>query len=78
MADTEHEEHFVIATGQTSKVSDFLDAAFSILDLEWQDHVQIDSRCFRPAEVDALQGDSSKANRSSAGNPRGPSRNWRR
>jgi GDPmannose 4,6-dehydratase len=44
-------------------VRDFLDAAFERLDLDWKRHVEIDPRYFRPAEVDDLRGDMSKARR---------------
>jgi GDPmannose 4,6-dehydratase len=42
-------------------VRDFLDTAAAHLDLDWEKHVEIDPRYFRPAEVDALCGDASKA-----------------
>ncbi|HUQ80912.1 MAG TPA: GDP-mannose 4,6-dehydratase [Gemmatimonadaceae bacterium] len=54
-------DDFVIATGEAHSVRDFLDAAASCLDLEWQEHVEIDPRYYRPAEVDLLLGDASKA-----------------
>jgi GDPmannose 4,6-dehydratase len=54
-------EDFVIATGQTHSVREFLDEVFGYLDLDWQKYVEIDPRYFRPTEVDILQGDSSKA-----------------
>ena len=54
-------DDYVIATGVTHSVRDFLDAAFGHLDLDWQDYVEIDPRYYRPAEVDLLQGDASKA-----------------
>ena len=52
---------FVVATGEAYSVREFLEAAFSAVDLDWQKHVEIDARYFRPTEVDFLQGDSSKA-----------------
>ena len=52
---------YVIATGETRSVRDFLDAAFGYLDLDWQKYVEIDPRYYRPAEVNILLGDSSKA-----------------
>jgi len=52
---------YVIATGETHSVREFLDEAFSYLDLDWKQHVEIDPRYYRPAEVDLLQGDSTKA-----------------
>jgi len=54
-------EDFVIATGETHSIRDFLDAVFNQLDLNWEDYVEIDPRYFRPAEVDLLLGDASKA-----------------
>ncbi len=55
-------DDFVIATGQTQSVREFLELVFSHLDLNWQDHVEIDPRYFRPTEVELLLGDPSKAN----------------
>ncbi len=54
-------EDYVIATGETHSVQEFAAEAFGWLDLDWQDYVEIDKKYFRPAEVDLLQGDSSKA-----------------
>ena len=54
-------DDYVIATGETHRVSDFLDKAFGLLDLDWKDHVRMDERYLRPAEVDLLLGDASKA-----------------
>ena len=54
-------EDFVIATGQTHSVKDFLKEAFGYANLDWRKFVEIDKRYFRPTEVDSLLGDSSKA-----------------
>lgn len=54
-------DDFVIATGKTHKVSEFVEAAFSCVGLDWKKHVVIDKTLFRRAEVDFLLGDSSKA-----------------
>jgi len=54
-------DDYVIATGETYSVKDFLIAAFGIAGLNWEDHVEIDPRYFRPTEVDLLIGDASKA-----------------
>lgn len=51
----------VIGTGQSHSVRDFLDAAFAVADLNWNDYVEIDPQFYRPAEVDYLQADISKA-----------------
>jgi len=54
-------DDFVVATGEMHSVQEFLEAAFSYVGLTWQDYVRTDPRYFRPAEVDALQGDATKA-----------------
>jgi GDPmannose 4,6-dehydratase len=56
-------DDFVIATGETYSIREFLQMVFSKLDLDWQQYVDIDPRYFRPAEVDLLLGDPSKAQR---------------
>jgi GDPmannose 4,6-dehydratase len=52
---------FVIATGESATVRQFAEAAFSRANLDWQKYVKIDKRYLRPAEVDSLVGDASKA-----------------
>jgi GDPmannose 4,6-dehydratase len=54
-------EDFVIATGESHSVREFLDLAAAHCELEWRSHVECDPRYFRPTEVDYLQGDASKA-----------------
>jgi GDPmannose 4,6-dehydratase len=54
-------DDFVIATGEAYTVRDFLDVTFGHIGLDWQKHVEIDPRYFRPAEVDELRGDMTKA-----------------
>ena len=54
-------DDYVIATNETHSVREFLEAAFSHAGLDWRKHVEIDPRYFRPAEVDLLIGDYSKA-----------------
>jgi GDPmannose 4,6-dehydratase len=61
MLQQEEPEDFVIATGQTHSVRDFLQVAFDRVDLDWQDFVGFDESLLRPAEVDVLTGDASKA-----------------
>lgn len=56
-------DDYVIATGETHSVREFLEKTFGYLDLDWKEHVEIDQRYFRPAEVDVLLGDASKARR---------------
>ena len=57
----EKPDDYVIATGETHSVREFLEAAFSQVGLDWQKHVVVDPKYFRPAEVDILLGDPSKA-----------------
>jgi len=54
-------DDYVVATGQSHSVREFVDEVFSYLDLDWHKYVEIDQRYFRPSEVDYLQGDASKA-----------------
>ncbi len=54
-------DDYVIATGEAHSVREFLEAAFARVGLDWRDYVEIDPRYFRPAEVDHLLGDASKA-----------------
>ncbi len=54
-------DDFVIATGESLSIREFLEHCFGHVDLDWNDHVEIDPRYFRPTEVNVLQGDSSKA-----------------
>lgn len=61
MLQQDQPDDFVIATGEMHSVREFLDEVFGYLDLDWNEYVEVDSNLFRPAEVDALCGDSSKA-----------------
>ncbi len=63
MLQTPKPEDYVIATGETHTVREFLELAFDRLQLDWQKHVKIDSKYYRPTEVDLLIGDASKAKR---------------
>jgi len=54
-------DDYVVATGESFSVRDFLNEAFGYLNLDWQECVEIDPRYFRPTEVNHLQGDASKA-----------------
>jgi GDPmannose 4,6-dehydratase len=56
-------EDYVIATGETHSIHELLEEAFSYAGLDWRQHLEIDQRYYRPAEVDLLIGDSSKAKR---------------
>ena len=69
-------DDYVIATGETHTVREFVEAAFACAGLDWREYVEIDPRYYRPAEVDCLFGDPSKARqRSSAGSPTSASKN---
>ena len=61
MLQQDQPDDYVISTGETHSVREFLDEVFGYLDLNWQDYVEVDPRYFRPAEVDLLLGDASKA-----------------
>lgn len=61
---------FVIGTGEIHSVRDFVEESFFLVNLDWRCHVAIDPRYFRPAEVDALQADPSKARRVLGWEPR--------
>jgi GDPmannose 4,6-dehydratase len=63
MLQQEKADDYVVATGESHTVKEFLEEVFGRLDLDWHKYVQIDPRYFRPSEVDHLQGDASKARR---------------
>jgi GDPmannose 4,6-dehydratase len=54
-------DDYVVATGETHSVQEFLEEAFSCAGLDWKKYVKVDSKYFRPAEVDLLLGDPTKA-----------------
>lgn len=70
MLQQDQADDFVIATGETHSVSDFLDEAFACVDLDWHDYVELDEKYLRPAEVDYLIGDASKAKRAFGWEPK--------
>ena len=61
MMQQDEPDDYVIATGESHSVRDFLVESFRAVGLDWQDYVEIDPRYFRPSEVDALIGDATKA-----------------
>ena len=64
-------DDYVIATGKAHSIREFLDVAFSCIDIQdWSKYVKHDSRYMRPAEVDVLCGDSSKAREKLGWTPR--------
>ena len=70
MLQQDEPEDFVIATGESHSIREFLELTFDRLGLKWQDHVAIDARYFRPAEVDLLHGDATKAREQLGWTPR--------
>ena len=63
MLQQDQPDDFVIATGETHSVKEFLQETFSCIGLDWQEHVEIDPKYYRPTEVDLLVGDAGKAKR---------------
>jgi len=63
-------DDYVIATGETHSIREFLDAAFGHVGLDWTKHVEIDARHYRPAEVDLLVGNPAKARERLAWEPK--------
>lgn len=63
MMNRDEPDDFVVATGETHSIREFLEAAFTSVDLDWNDYVTVDPNLFRPAEVDVVCGDASKAKR---------------
>jgi GDPmannose 4,6-dehydratase len=63
-------DDYVIATGETHTVREFVEAAFAYAGLDWQRHVEINARYFRPTEVDVLVGDAGKAKRTLGWEPK--------
>ena len=61
MLQQDRPDDFVICTGETHSVREFCEAAFSRVDLDWEKYVVVDERFLRPAEIDLLVGDYSKA-----------------
>ena len=61
MLQADEPDDYVLATGETQTIRQFLDYAFGYLELDWNDYVEIDPRYFRPSEVNLLLGDCSKA-----------------
>jgi len=70
MLQQDEPDDFVISTGQTHSVREFCEAAFGRVGLDYNDHVEIDPRYFRPAEVDILLGDCTKARETLGWQPR--------
>jgi GDPmannose 4,6-dehydratase len=61
MLQQDRPDDYVVATGETHSVKELVELAFAAVDLDWEQHVFIDERFLRPAEVDLLVGDPAKA-----------------
>jgi GDPmannose 4,6-dehydratase len=70
MLQQDQPDDFVVATGETHSVREFVELAFGFAGLDWQKHVVIDEKLYRPAEVNLLLGDYSKAKRILGWQPR--------
>ncbi len=70
MLQQDQPDDFVIATGETHSVQEWVELCFGILDLDWKKYVRTDPRYLRPAEVDVLLGDAAKARRALGWTPR--------
>ncbi len=70
MLQQDEPDDYVVASGESHSVSEFLEKAFGYAGLDWRKHVEIDPRYLRPSEVDHLRGDSSKARQKLGWTPR--------
>jgi len=70
MLQAEKADDYVIATGETHSVKEFVEEAFNCLELDWKQYVEIDPWYYRPSEVDLLLGDATKARRELGWQPR--------
>jgi len=70
MLQQERSEDYVIGTGETHSVKEFLEEAFNYVELDWKEYVKIDPRYFRPTEVELLLADSSKVRKELGWSPR--------
>ena len=70
MLQADEPDDYVIATGEQHSVREFCELAFARVGLDWEQHVEIDPRYYRPAEVDSLQGDATKARERLGWSPR--------
>ncbi len=70
MLQQDEPDDYVVATGETHSVREFCEQAFACVGLDWKDFVKVDPKYFRPAEVDVLLGDASKAGRVLGWQPR--------
>ncbi len=66
----DHADDFVIGTGESHSIREFLDESFGYVDMDWHQYVRIDPKYFRPTEVDYLQADPAKARQNLDWEPR--------
>ena len=70
MLQNEHPEDFVVGTGEAHSVREFVEDAFSYVDIDWREYVKIDPRYFRPTEAEVLVADPAKAKEKLKWNPK--------
>jgi GDPmannose 4,6-dehydratase len=70
MLQQDQPDDYVVATGENHSVREFLDEVFGHLQLDWKKYVKVDPRYYRPAEVDVLRGDATKARQKLGWQPR--------
>ncbi len=70
MMQQDEPDNYIIATGETHSVREFLEEAFSLVGLDWKKHCEVDPRYYRPAEVDLLVGDPRKAKKTLGWEPK--------
>ncbi|MCX6384111.1 MAG: GDP-mannose 4,6-dehydratase [Actinobacteria bacterium] len=70
MLQQDNPDNYVVATGETHTVQELIEVAFEYLNLDWKNHIKIDPKFIRPAEVELLIGDSSKARAKLGWNPK--------
>jgi GDPmannose 4,6-dehydratase len=63
MLQQDQPEDFLLATGETHSLREFVERAFGQVGLDWRRHAEVDPQYYRPTEIDRLEGDSSKARR---------------
>jgi GDPmannose 4,6-dehydratase len=70
MLQQDEPDDYVIATGESHSVKEFVETAFELVGLDWQEHIRFDERYLRPAEVEHLLGDPTKAREKLGWQPR--------
>jgi GDPmannose 4,6-dehydratase len=65
-------DDYIVATGESHTIKEFLDLAFAVVGLNWEQHIELDPKFMRPADVDVLRGDYSKAKENLGWKPKTP------